>query len=130
MELDDSKLKESSNDNRQNITKYDLKLENSKAERDFFALLFLCQVFNQPQFFMEKLKGKDPCEMYKRAKCSINNNGHELQFYDFYEWIHNDLSKTMHDRTLSMKTGLEAKKKVFAPQLGQINFTKPPSGLP
>jgi hypothetical protein len=31
-----------------NVIKFDLKLENKKAERDFFNLLFLCQVFNQP----------------------------------------------------------------------------------
>ena len=95
------------------MTKFDLKLENSKAERDFFNLLFLCQVFNQPQFFMEKLKSKDPGEMYLRAKGSTNNTGHELQFYDFYEWIHNDISKTVYDRNLQMKTGLELKKKGF-----------------
>ena len=58
--------------------------------------------------------------MYLRAK----NSGTEIQFYDFYEWIHNDISKTVYDRNIS-KTGLELKKKVFQPQLNQINFTKP-----
>ena len=101
--LDNSKDSSSS----QNVTKFDLKLENCKAERDFFNLLFLCQVFNQPQFFMEKLKIKDPNEMYFRAKGSSQ----QMQFYDFYEWIHKDISKVMYDRSVQMETGLKVKKK-------------------
>ena len=58
--------------------------------------------------------------MYLRAKSSCKTSGHELQFYDFYEWIHNDISKTVYDRNLQMKTGLE--KKAFQPKLNQISF--------
>jgi len=67
---------------------------------------------------MEKLKSKDPGEMYLRAKSSQKSSGHEMQFYDFYEWIHNDISKTVYDRNLQMKTGLELKRKGFQPKLG------------
>lgn len=61
---------------------------------------------------MEKLKYKDPNEMYLRAKGS-SGSGHNMQFYDFYEWIHNDISQALYDRSLQMKTGLELTKKAF-----------------
>jgi hypothetical protein len=55
---------------------------------------------------MEKLKYKDPNEMYLRAKGSSQ----QMQFYDFYEWIHNDISRSLYARNLQMETGLKLKK--------------------
>ena len=39
-------------------------MSNKDAELDFFKLVALAQIFNQPKFFMEKLKDKDLEDMY------------------------------------------------------------------
>jgi len=49
-------------------------MANKEAERDFFKLIALVQIFNQPKFFMDKLKEKNLEEMYARAK-DLNRNG-------------------------------------------------------
>jgi hypothetical protein len=92
--------------------KFDLKLDNSQAEKDFFKLIFLSQVFNQPQFSMDRLKNKDPNEMYRRAKNS-GSRDHEIQFYEFFEWIHNDINTI-----LSAENGLGPSKISFQPKIG------------
>lgn len=71
---------------------------------------------------MDKLKSKDPNEMYIRAK--NNGKGHELQFYEFYEWIHNDITRAVYDKNnnSSVITGLESTKKSLNLNLGQIKF--------
>jgi hypothetical protein len=76
---------------------------------------------------MDKLKFKDPNEMYLRAKGS-SNRGHEIQFYEFFEWIHNDINRLVYGKTnnssnSSVKTGLESANK-FQPRIGQIKFSK------
>ena len=63
--------------------------------------------------------------MYQRAKSS-SAHGHQIQFYEFYEWIHNDINRVVYDRNantgLQLKTGLESAKKEFQPKIGQIKF--------
>ena len=44
-------------------------------------MLALASLFNQPQFYMEKLKIKDCKDMYLRAKSE------NIQFYQFADWI-------------------------------------------
>ena len=58
--------------------KFDLRMPQKDAERDFFKICVISQIFNQPQFFMDKLKDKNPQEMYLRAKNPMYNNGQEI----------------------------------------------------
>lgn len=47
---------------------------------------------------MDKLKAKNPQEMYARAKNPALNNGQDIQFYQFSEWIQKDLANTLYGR--------------------------------
>lgn len=69
-----------------------------EAERDFFKICVICQIFNQPQFFMDKLKDKNLQEMYVRAKNPSYNGGQDIQFYQFHEWIQKDLAATIYNK--------------------------------
>ena len=43
---------------------------------------------------IEQLVDKDPMEMYKRAKID------KIEFYNFHEWILNDINRTMYSLDL------------------------------
>lgn len=76
-------------------------LADPEQEFDFFKILVLCAILCQPKFFMYKLMKKDPREMYARAKGNSRRKEGEqddpLQFYSFYEWICNDIAKTLYN---------------------------------
>ena len=55
-------------------TKFEVRLDNEQAERDFFKLLVIASILNQSQSRVEKLSTKDANEMYLRAKKLENEN--------------------------------------------------------
>ena len=77
---------------------------DSALEFDFFKMLVLSIILGQPKFFINQLMKKDPREMYYRAK-AFKKDGHaaeknpnvvSLEFYQFYEFISNDIAKTLY----------------------------------
>jgi hypothetical protein len=46
---------------------------------------------------MEKIKTRNPQEMYRRAKNPSFNNGKEIQFYQFWDWIQKDLTVSIYN---------------------------------
>jgi hypothetical protein len=60
-----------------------LELENPVKDFSFFKLIVLTVILTQPAYYMNKLKSKDPSEMYGRAK--------GLMFYQYYDWILQDI---------------------------------------
>lgn len=45
-----------------------LTIQDEETEFEFFKILVLCVIVEQPRFFISQLVKKDPWEMYKRAK--------------------------------------------------------------
>ena len=43
-------------------------MDDEETEYEFFKLLVLCVIVEQPRLFISKLTHKDPWEMYMRAK--------------------------------------------------------------
>lgn len=85
---------------------------DADKEFDFFKLLVICEILSQPKFSMRWLMFKDPKEMYLRAKSwkeeelikSTTSSQAPLLFYQFYEWIANDIAKTVYNIDVSFKT--------------------------
>lgn len=59
---------ENKRDSQAKSVKFDLRMDCKEAERDFFKICAISQIFSRTQLFMEKLKDKNPQEMYERAK--------------------------------------------------------------
>ena len=55
-------------DGKERQQQYVLTLADRATEYEFFKLLVLCVIMEQPRFFISKLVNKDPREMYLRAK--------------------------------------------------------------
>ena len=51
-----------------------LTIIDAEQEFEFFKLLVICEILNQPKFLVGWLMHKDPKEMYLRAKNQINQN--------------------------------------------------------
>lgn len=58
---------------------------------------------------MNKLKDKNPQEMYIRAKSPLHNSGQDIQFYQFQEWIQKDLTATITNREPTAANGSKLK---------------------
>ena len=68
-----------------------LHIEDQKIEYDFFRILFMAIIMNQPRFFMKKLCEFNPSEIFEQAK----NDG--IEFCQFHEWISHEIAKCTYD---------------------------------
>ena len=57
---------------------------------------------------MEKIKTRNPQEMYRRAKNTALNQGKDIQFYQFWEWIQKDLTKSIYTSDDAKASGLKS----------------------
>lgn len=76
------------------------KIDNQQVEFDFFKILVLSVILEQPKFFIDKLISRDPFDMYLRAKGFKPDMGGAkrlpLEFHQFYEFISNDIAKALY----------------------------------
>ena len=56
-----------------------------KNDRDFFKILLVGIVLDQPMKFLKKLYEVDPSEMYERAQES------KIQFQNYHQWLVDDI---------------------------------------
>ena len=105
----------------QNYKQFYLTMDDEETEYEFFKLLVLCAIVEQPRLFISRLTKKDPWEMYMRAKgigqgssqnqLGVNGTINEqhnrfnkrqinpipLEFYQFYDWILNDINNSIYN---------------------------------
>lgn len=75
-----------------------LTLADPSTEFEFFKLLVLCVIAEQPRIFISRLLNKDPQEMFKRAKGATQPQQPPIEFYKFYEWISNDIARSLYSK--------------------------------
>ena len=64
-------------------TDYSRSAAKQQGEKEFFKLIVLSELVNEPDFIQQTLLlDKDPVEMYQRAKFRD-----KIPFYRYYEWI-------------------------------------------
>ena len=61
-----------------------------KGKKEFFKLVVLSIVMNQPPYMVDKLYEKDWREMFKRAERD------KVTFNNYFEWITNDINKCLY----------------------------------
>ena len=72
--------------------KFDLSLSNKDAERDYFKICAISYMFSQPQECLVKWKTRNLLDMYRKAKNPVFNQGKDVKFYQFMEWIEKDMN--------------------------------------
>jgi hypothetical protein len=61
-----------------------------KGKKEFFKLVVLSVVMNQPPFMLNRLYEKDWREMYKRSERD------KISFNHYFEWVTNDINKCIY----------------------------------
>jgi hypothetical protein len=61
-----------------------------KGKKEFFKLVVLSVVMNQPPFMLSRLYEKDWREMYKRSERD------KISFNHYFEWVTNDINKCIY----------------------------------
>lgn len=78
-----------------------LTIDDEDIEYEFFKLLVLCVIIEQPRLFICRLTTKDPWEMYQRAKgLTLPKQQPPVEFHKFYEWISNDINQSIYNEDL------------------------------
>ena len=72
-------------------------MSNQEAERDFFKLLLLAAILNQPKLFLNKLTDLNFDQMFRKARQHRTKNekgeSQELQFYKYHDWIMKEMAQ-------------------------------------
>ena len=65
-------------------------LVQDKGKKEFFKLVVLSIVMNQPPFMLQRLYEKDWREMFRRAERD------HIAFNHYFEWVTNDINKCVY----------------------------------
>lgn len=91
---------------------YDLvfKMTDQQIEFDFFKLILLSVVLEQPRYFINKVDRIEPFEMFLRAKgfkpdIDGRKRSQPLEFNQFIDFVQNDVKRTLFDDDLTEKSG-------------------------